>query len=228
MTAGGYNNNYGGYYNRNKQNEFAKDTHRNQKYKKREYNRKEYLEQKASQADMPDKIIQHNIDPNYHTEYRRIQEKLLDIEIRQEDEENKQKIDEVKELIRSNINQNYKEIVKTIDDSTAPMRENRDKNIFLQIISNNATLSNSPELVSSIVDIIGSTKSDDEIQQDLIDFLGYDELDLISELIQNRKQIKDLIDVIKTYIEENERNERKKDNLRCMGKVIRILILQSK
>jgi len=108
------------------------------------------------------------------------------------------------------------------------MRENRDKNIFLQIISNNATLSNSPELVSSIVDIIGSTKSDDEIQQDLIDFLGYDELDLISELIQNRKQIKDLIDVIKTYIEENERNERKKDNLRCMGKVIRILILQSK
>jgi len=96
MTAGGYDNNYGGYYNRNKQNEFAKDTHRNQKYKKREYNRKEYLEQKASQADMPDKIIQHNIDPNYHTEYRRIQEKLLDIEIRQEDEKNKQKIDEVK------------------------------------------------------------------------------------------------------------------------------------
>jgi len=219
QNQGNFNNsgqNY--YYNKNKHNEFAKDTHKNQKYKKREYNRKQYNEEKSIQGEKLERVVQHNIDPNYNTEFKRIQQKLLDIEIRQEDEENKEKIDEVRELVKSNVKGNYDEIVRNIDNSTSISKENTEKNIFLQIISKNPTLNNSPEMVSSIVDIIGGSKSDDEIQQDLIDLLGYDELDLISDLIQNRNQIKEIITVVKTYIEESEKYERNKDNLTMYGK----------
>ncbi|XP_055607496.1 activating signal cointegrator 1 complex subunit 3 [Uranotaenia lowii] len=46
-----------------------------------------------------------------------------------------------------------------------------------------------PDLIDNLVELLKSSKSNDELQNDLFDFLGFDKFELIEELLQNRKQI---------------------------------------
>lgn len=213
-------------FNRNKGNVFAKDTHKNQNYKKREYNRKnpssyqqdsDNWENSQNQTAKPQPV--HNINPNYNAEYSRIQGKLLDIEIRQEDEQNKEQIQEMRNLVKEKVTENYQDIIKDITNSTTKKVEDlSSRNILQEIIAKNNMILQNPDLITNIIEIVSSPKSDDDIQQDFIDLLGYDQLDTISELIINRVEIKELINVVKTYIEESEKNLLKIENQNMYGK----------
>ncbi|VDI49942.1 activating signal cointegrator complex subunit 3 [Mytilus galloprovincialis] len=59
------------------------------------------------------------------------------------------------------------------------------------------------DLCSTVFDVLTSSKTDTELQNDLFEFLGFDRFELIQSLIQNRKQI------IKTALMEEENAKKK-------------------
>ena len=48
------------------------------------------------------------------------------------------------------------------------------------------------ELTSAIFDVLSSSKSNDQIQNDLFDLLGFEAFDLIQELLTHRKDVVDV------------------------------------
>ncbi|XP_035776945.1 activating signal cointegrator 1 complex subunit 3-like [Anopheles albimanus] len=54
------------------------------------------------------------------------------------------------------------------------------------------------ELLDNLIELLRSAKTNDELQIDLFDFLGIDYLDLITEMLQNRKQLIESAKAIKT------------------------------
>ena len=200
----GYNNyepNY--HYNKNKGNPFAKDTHKNQQYKKREYTKKVFKDYVPEQKEEKrEEII---VPEQENAEYKRLQLKILDIELRQEDEQNKEKIDEMRELMRT---QDYSEHKKELDRMTEKKQISRDENVILSIIRKNQMIMQNPDIITNIIEILCSHKDNVEIQQDFLDLLGFDELELISELIQNRAEIMTLVNIAKTALDETEKMEK--------------------
>ena len=78
------------------------------------------------------------------------------------------------------------------------------QNIFQTIVFEYEHLKNNPEMISSVLELFKSTKNADEIQQDFIDLLGFDEIETIGKFIQNLDEIRELISVAQTAIESNE------------------------
>jgi activating signal cointegrator complex subunit 3 len=195
-----YNKSYGG-FSKYKNNPFHKDTHKNQQYKKREYNKK--TPQTGVQGVFKD--ISEVETPQETTEFKRIQQKMLDIEIRQEDEENIDKINEMREVMRT---ADYSGHIKDLDKFTDKKDKIKDENALLGIIKHNALVMSNPDLIANIIEILSSSKQNEDITQDFIDLLGLDELDTISELIKNRDEIKELVSIAKSVIDDTEKSEK--------------------
>src|SRR5690606_25295285 len=94
-------------------------------------------------------------------------------------------------------------------DKVTDKKENlKTENALLKIIKNNALIMQNPDLITNIIELLSSNKNNEEIQQDFIDLLGLDELETVSQLIQNREEIKELVDVAKSALDESEKIEK--------------------
>ena len=226
------NNKYDKYYNpyfkRHRGDDFARDTHQNQYKKKREWNRKIKKEEKEKEKEEKEKKIleqdekyyKENIEPYYDAEQLRIKGKLLDIELRQEDEKNKEETDKQREEIKEKLKDNYEQQMNNINDIT-----NKDKNNlkingetkFKTIIYNNTNIRNNPLLIYNIMEIFKAKKSADEMQGEFIDLLGFDEISTIEELITNRDEICESFDVAKTAVDANKKIALSQENLKLFG-----------
>ena len=226
------NNKYDKYYNpyfkRHRGDDFARDTHQNQYKKKREWNRKIKKEEKEKEKEEKEKKIleqdekyyKENIEPYYDAEQLRIKGKFLDIELRQEDEKNKEETDKQREEIKEKLKDNYEQQMNNINDIT-----NKDKNNlkingetkFKTIIYNNTNIRNNPLLIYNIMEIFKAKKSADEMQGEFIDLLGFDEISTIEELITNRDEICESFDVAKTAVDANKKIALSQENLKLFG-----------
>jgi len=228
-------NKYDKYYNpnfkRHKGDDFARDTHKNQYQKKREYNRKVRKEEKEKEKEEKEKeiiekheqYIKDNIDPYYNAEEKRIQGKLLDIELKQEEENNKEELDKQREEIKDQIRNNYDKQLDNLSKVT-----NKDKNEgiknnlnnetkFKKIIYSNPKLKSNPLLIYNIMEIFKAKKSADEMQGEFIDLLGFDDIPTIEEFITNRDEICESFDVAKTVVDENKKISLNQENLKLFG-----------
>ena len=220
------------YYNpnfkRHKGDDFARDTHKNQYKKKREYNRKLKKEEKEKENEEKEKkikeehekFINDHIDPYYYSEENRIQEKLLDLEIKQEDEKNKEEIDKQREEIKDIIKKDYDKQMKNLTDITVKDRKDivqNNETKFKKIIYNNQKLKNNPLLIYNIMEIFKAKKSSDEMQGEFIDLLGFDDISTIEEFITNRDEICESFDVAKSAVEANKKISLSQENLKLFG-----------
>ena len=228
-------NKYDKYYNpnfkRHKGDEFARDTHKNQYQKKREYNRKVRKEEKEKEKEEKEKeiiekheqYIKENIDPYYNAEEERIKEKLLDIELRQEDENNKEELDKQREQIKDQIRNNYDKQLENLNkvtdkDKNEGMKNNlNNETKFKKIIYSNQKIKNNPLLIYNIMEIFKAKKSADEMQGEFIDLLGFDDIPTIEEFITNRDEICESFDVAKTVVDENKKISSSQENLKLFG-----------
>ncbi len=161
--------------------------------------------------------------PEYNAEYKRIQLKILDNEIKDEERENEKIILQERRELREAENQPGIEKASDLFEKQRNLTRNKiqEHNVLQQILIQNEKVLQTPDIISNIIDIINSTKKDDEIQEEFTDLLGYDELDFISELIQNRYEINQIINVVKVFILENDKNEKAKQsqNMHSMANV---------
>ena len=103
------------------------------------------------------------------------------------------------------------------------------QNIFQTIVFEDDNLKNNPEMISSVLELLKSTKNADEIQQDFIDLLGFDEFETIGKFIQNLDEIRELISVAQTAIESNEQQLAKsQENLMLFGNTTNGQVIQKK
>ena len=220
---------YNPYFKRHKGDDFAKDTHKNQYKKKREYNRKVKKEEKEKEEEEKEKqkLEQHeqdikdNINEYFYSEEHRIQEKLLNIELRQEDEKNKEQNDKQREEIKQIIKNDYNQQMKNLDDITVKDKKdilkNNNETKFKQIIYNNPKLKNNPLLVYNIMEIFKAKKSSDEMQGEFIDLLGFDDIATIEEFITNRDEICESFEVAKAAVDANKKIALSQENLKLFG-----------
>ena len=225
-----YDKYYNPYFKRHKGDDFARDTHQNQYKKKREYNRKVWKEEKEKEKEEKEerikeeheKYIKENIEPYYNAEELRIKGKLLDIELRQEDEKNKEENDKQREEIKEKINENYDFQMKNIDDMTIKDKDNNnnkkiDETKFKNIIYKNEKIKNNPLLIYNIMEIFKTKKSADEMQGEFVDLLGYDEIPTIEEFITNRDEICESFDVAKAVVDTGKNISLTQENLKLFG-----------
>ena len=218
------------YFKRHRGDDFARDTHQNQYKKKREWNRKVWKEEKEKEKEDKEKkiieehenYIKENIDPYYNAEELRIKGKLLDIELRQEDEKNKEQNDKQREEIKEKIKENYDLQMKNLDDMT---NKDKNKNInkndnetkFKKIIYKNEKIKNNPLLIYNIMELFKAKKSADEMQGEFIDLLGFDEFSTIEEFITNRDEICESFDVAKAAVDAGKNIAQSQENLKLFG-----------
>ena len=65
------------------------------------------------------------------------------------------------------------------------------KELFMEACKRSENLIRSPEMAIEILDMLNSGLSNDSIQNDLLNFLGFENIDIISDLIQHRRSICD-------------------------------------
>ncbi len=215
------------YFKRHKGDDFARDTHQNQYKKKREYNRRIWKEEKEKKKEEKEnqikeeqeKYYKENIEPYYNAEEQRIKGKLLDIELRQEDEKNKEILDKQREEIKEHIKNNYDQQMQNLNDITDKdknsLKNNETK--FKKIIYNNPKIKNNPILIYNIIEIFKAKKSSDEMQGEFIDLLGFDDISTIEEFITNRDEICESFDVAKAAVEANKKIALSQENLKLFG-----------
>ena len=224
-----HNNKFDKYYNpyfkRHKGDDFAKDTHKNQYYKKREYNRKLYNDKKEKESEEyerrekeeQERNIRENIDEKYYTEENRIKGKLLDLEIKQEDEKNKEELDKQREKINNEIRNNYDFHMDNINSITKKNDKNTIQTKFKEIIYNNEKLKKNSILIYNIMEIFKSKKSADEMQGEFIDLLGFDDIETIEQFITNRDEIIESFETAKAVIDEKNDIIDQQENLKLFG-----------
>jgi len=161
--------------------------------------------------------------PHYNPEFKRVQMKILDNEIKEEEKENEQQIFQEKIELREAEKQPGIEKASDLFNKQRNLTRGKiqEQNILQKILIGNEKVMQTPDIISNIIDIINSPKNDEEIQEEFIDLLGYDDLDFISQLIQNRKEINEVINVVKVFITENEKNEklRQSQNIHSLATV---------
>ena len=157
-----------------------------------------------------------NIDPNYNREEIRIKEKLLDISLKKEEEENKEKNELQRQFIKQQISDNYDSHIKNLE-SISKKEKNESQNIFKEIILKNEKLKSNQFLIFNILEAIKNTNNDQLLENQLVDLLGYDEIETISELIQNLQEIRELIKIAQAGIEEKNDINKQQENLRLFG-----------
>ena len=224
-----YDKYYNPYFKRHKGDDFARDTHKNQYQKKREYNRKlkkeekekENQEKEKEELEKHEEYIKNNIDPNYNAEEERLKEKLLDIELNQEEEENKEELDKQREEIKEQIKNNYEKQIENLNKITEKDKKNlrnmNNETKFKKIIYDNEKLKNNPLLIYNIMEIFKAKKSSDEMQGEFIDLLGFDDIPTIEEFIKNRDEICESFDIAKTVVDENKKISMSQENLKLFG-----------
>ena len=72
-------------------------------------------------------------------------------------------------------------------------------------------------LIFNILETIKNTNNDELLENQLVDLLGYDEIETISELIQNLQEIRELIKIAQAGIEEKNDINKQQENLRLFG-----------
>lgn len=161
--------------------------------------------------------------PEYNAEFKRVQLKILDNEIKEEDrlneEENLQIRKELREIEKAPEFEKASDLFnKTKNLTRGKIKE---QNILQKILLKNKKVMDTPEIISNIIDIINSSKGDNEIQEEFTDLLGFEELEFIGELLQNRKEINEIINVVKIFVLENEKAEKmsQSQNIKSLASV---------
>ena len=95
------------------------------------------------------------------------------------------------------------------------------QNILQKIVYNNEIFNNRPELLFNLINIFNSLNKLD-LQSEITDLLGYEQMDTISELIQNKNEIIELITVAKAAIDDKLKLEKKQENLQLYGNLSNI------
>lgn len=152
--------------------------------------------------------------PEYNAEFKRVQLKILENEIREEERLNEKQILQEKKELREAEQQPGIEKASDLFERQRNLTRSKiqEQNILQKILIQNEKVMKTPDIISNIIDIINSPKKDEEIQEEFTDLLGFDELDFIGELIQNRKEINELINVVKVFILESDKNEKQKQS----------------
>ncbi len=69
-------------------------------------------------------------------------------------------------------------------------------------------------LIFNILETIKNTNNDELLENQLVDLLGYDEIETVSELIQNLQEIRESIKISQAGIEEKNDINKQQENLR--------------
>ena len=188
---------------------------RNNKYNKREYKQEQHFIESSQPQEHPKP--KPKIEPGFYTEAECLKEKLLDIELKQEYEQNIDSINELREDIKQAINQDYDKQLQNITTITKQGPSLNDKNILYTILNNNALIKSNPFLACSIIESFKSTQTQDELQSYFFDLLGGEQMTLIGDLIQNEKEIRELINVALAAIKTSDTLTEKQENLILYG-----------
>ena len=218
-------------YSRKKGDPFSKNTHANQQQGKREYkkNNPNYKPDYYSNTGVDNKF-NNNITNNVNTTNSNTstqptvvtttpiplsKSKLLDIEISENDreKENEEERAEISKYLKQiDVKEQEKEL-RSITSKKDQVK-NKEENIIQEIINKCPKIYENIDIISNMMQILTCKKSDDEIQGDLIDLLGEDCFEVIIELIQNRKEIKELYNTARVILEEDINKSVRKDQLR--------------
>ena len=198
---------------------FKEDIHKNQLEKKREYNKKKWNEGKEKREEEQKKLYieneekKMNIDPNYNKEEIRIKEKILDIELKKEEEDNKEENDKNRDLINKFIGEDYKNQLENINKITKKEKKTEnEKNIFQKIILESPKLKSNPFLISNLLNLLKEC-SNENIESQITDLLGYDEMETIGKIVQNQNEIKELIQIAQASLDEKNDILKQQENL---------------
>jgi len=86
---------------------------------------KEKREEEQKKLEIENEEKKMNIDPNYNKEEIRIKGKLLDIELKREEEDNKEENDKARDEINKYIGENYENQLENINQITKKEKKNR-------------------------------------------------------------------------------------------------------
>ena len=205
-------------YNRRNDN-FNENKHRNQMEKKREFNKKKWNEEKEKREEEQKKLDNKNeekkmnIDPNYNKEEIRIKGKLLDIELKREEEDNKEENDKARDEINKYIGENYENQLENINQITKKEKKTEyEKNIFHKIVLESPKLKSNPYLVSNLLNLL-KEYSNENLESQIIDLLGFEEIETVSQIIQNKTEIKELIQIAVASLDEKNDILKQQENL---------------
>ena len=190
---------------------------RNNKYNKREYKQEKHFKESTTQQQQEESKPKPKIEPGYYTEAECLKEKLLDIELKQEAEQNAESINELREDVKQAINQDYDKQLQNITTITKQGPSLNEKNILYNILNNNDLIKSNPFLACSIIESFKSTQTQDELQSYFFDLLGIEQMTLIGNLIQNEKEIRELINVALAAIKTSDTLTEKQENLILYG-----------
>ena len=141
-------------------------------------------------------------------EINETEEKLLE-DYDSDDENDKEELK--KAMDRAEINES--QLLNSITNKKEILfSENHDRNIIYKIVEKNLKLVSNIEILANILETLQSPKNDAEIQEDLVDLMGYDDIETISEFITNRKEVNELAQAAKIVIEGNSKVKRNMDS----------------
>ena len=147
-----------------------------------------------------------NNEDGFPKEIMKEAEKAEDNDIEESEEESEfseEKIDKETEKELEIFKRTY-----VMPETTAKEVNIRESNILQEIAANSKVIQENFEVIlPSLIDILAGPKSDDDIQIDLCDLLGYDEFDTISGLISNREEIRKVVKMAKIKAENERKTE---------------------
>lgn len=168
---------------------------------------------------------------NYYADEHVSKEKLLDIRIKEMDRDLKEDKDDMMQLIKNTDIEKQEKLLKDLTKPELKNNKNRnalnDENILSKIIKSNATLKENPELLSSVILILEKKLSsemnsnqsivnnsdiniikkeeEEKLSEELINLLGYESIETVFELIQNRKEINSLVLAARKIVEDTNK-----------------------
>jgi len=130
--------------------------------------------------------------------------KNIDNEKRIEDIEDDYDREEYQNIM-DKVEVNENQFMDSITNKKGVLLENRGGNIIYKIVEKNLKLMSNIEILANILEILQSSKNDAEIQEDLVDLMGYDDIETISEFITNRSEVNELAQAAKIVLEDNDK-----------------------
>ena len=140
-------------------------------------------------------------------------EKRLEIYLKEEKRETEKEDNELRDLMKGiDISQQEKLLSEiTRKDVTSVKGKNNEGNVLFKILSKNFKLQQNPELLGSIISTLekaGNTQEEQQTMSDeLINLLGYEDIETVFALTENRKDIVELVSVARKIVEDSEREQ---------------------
>ena len=212
-----YYNNHG--FKRYNEEIYGDSTYKDKKKNKREYFnklRKEKKEKEEKKEEKKEEEKEEKKEEVKQDEEAKEEEKEKQEEEEEVDEQTKEEMNKISEDIKSNVEQ-YKKNIDEITKKETPKSTN-EENIFKKIINSNEKIKSNPILLYNIMEIFKSKKTSDEMQNEFIDLLGFDDITTIEKFITNKDEIKESFEIAKTALEANKQKIKSaQENLKLFG-----------